>query len=38
MIWSGHAGLWLLWLAAGLTLVTGADYFLKSVPYLKDRS
>ena len=36
MVWSGHAGLWLLWLAAGLTLVTGADYFLKSVPYLKD--
>ena len=36
MVWSGHAGLWLLWLAAGLTLVTGADYFLKSVPHLKD--
>jgi CDP-diacylglycerol--glycerol-3-phosphate 3-phosphatidyltransferase len=36
MVWSGHAGLWLLWLAAALTLVTGADYFLKSVPHLKD--
>ncbi len=36
MVWSGHAGLWLLWLAAGLTLVTGVDYFLKSVPHLKD--
>jgi len=36
MVWSGHAGLWLLWLAAALTLVTGADYFVKSVPYLKD--
>ncbi|MFB9149844.1 CDP-diacylglycerol--glycerol-3-phosphate 3-phosphatidyltransferase [Roseovarius ramblicola] len=36
MVWSGHAGLWLLWLAAGLTLITGADYFLKSVPHLKD--
>ncbi|WP_104018671.1 CDP-diacylglycerol--glycerol-3-phosphate 3-phosphatidyltransferase [Roseovarius nitratireducens] len=36
MVWSGHAGLWLLWLAAGLTLVTGADYFFKSVPHLKD--
>ena len=36
MIWSGHAGLWLLWLAAALTLVTGIDYFRKSVPYLKD--
>ncbi len=36
MVWSGHAGLWLLWLAAGLTLVTGVDYFVKSVPHLKD--
>src|SRR6056297_3595052 len=36
MVWAGHLGIWLLWLAAGLTLVTGADYFLKSVPYLKD--
>ena len=36
MVWSGHAGLWLLWLAAGLTLVTGVDYFFKSVPHLKD--
>jgi len=36
MVWSGHAGLWLLWLAAGLTLVSGADYFVKAVPYLKD--
>ncbi len=36
MIWSGHVGLWLLWLAAALTLITGVDYFKKSVPYLKD--
>lgn len=36
MILSGHAGLWLLWLAAGMTLVSGLDYFRKSVPYLKD--
>jgi CDP-diacylglycerol--glycerol-3-phosphate 3-phosphatidyltransferase len=36
MVWSGHAGLWLLWIAAGLTLITGADYFLKAAPYLKD--
>ena len=34
--WSGRAGLWLLWLAAALTLVTGVDYFRKSLPYLKD--
>jgi CDP-diacylglycerol--glycerol-3-phosphate 3-phosphatidyltransferase len=36
MIWTGHAGLWLLWLAAALTLITGVDYFRKSTPYLKD--
>ncbi|WP_299368754.1 CDP-diacylglycerol--glycerol-3-phosphate 3-phosphatidyltransferase [uncultured Tateyamaria sp.] len=33
--WSGRIGLWLLWLAAGLTLVTGWDYFRKAMPYLK---
>ncbi|SHM56431.1 CDP-diacylglycerol--glycerol-3-phosphate 3-phosphatidyltransferase [Roseovarius litoreus] len=32
----GHAGLWLLWIAAALTLVTGYDYLRKSMPYLKD--
>ena len=26
----------LLWLAGGLTLITGYDYFRKSVPYLKE--
>ena len=36
MIWAGHAGLWLLWLAAALTLITGLDYFRKSLPHLKD--
>ncbi len=36
MIWAGRLGLWLLWLAAALTLVTGYDYFRKSVPYLKE--
>ena len=36
MVWCGHAGLWLLWLAAALTLITGVDYFKKSVPYLRD--
>ncbi len=32
----GHAGLWILWIAAALTLITGMDYFKKSMPYLKD--
>ncbi|MDA3857434.1 MAG: CDP-diacylglycerol--glycerol-3-phosphate 3-phosphatidyltransferase [Roseovarius sp.] len=36
MIWAGHAGVWLLWLAAALTLITGFDYFRKSIPHLKD--
>jgi CDP-diacylglycerol--glycerol-3-phosphate 3-phosphatidyltransferase len=36
MHWSGLVGLWLLWIAAGLTLVTGWDYFVKSLPFLKD--
>lgn len=36
MIWAGQLGLWLLWLAAALTLITGYDYFRKSVPYLKE--
>ena len=36
MIWSGHIGLGLLWIAAALTLVTGYDYFAKSLPFLKD--
>lgn len=36
MIWSGRVGFWLLWLAAALTLITGADYFRKSIPFLKD--
>jgi len=38
MIWTGRIGLWLLWLAAALTLVSGVDYFRKSIPYLKDES
>jgi len=38
MIWSGHVGLWLLWIAAIMTLVTGWDYFAKSLPFLKDKA
>lgn len=34
--WSGQIGLWLLWIAAALTAVTGIDYFRKAIPYLKD--
>ncbi len=33
---SSYAGLILLWLAALLTLVTGADYFRKALPLLRD--
>jgi len=36
-IWSGRIGLWLLWFAAALTLVTGWDYFQKSIPYLREK-
>lgn len=36
MEWAGMAGLWLLWLAAALTAVTGWDYFRKAQPYLKE--
>lgn len=33
--WSGRIGLWLLWIAAALTIITGWDYFRKAMPYLK---
>ena len=36
MVWTGHAGLVLLWIAAFLTLITGWDYFRKAVPFLRD--
>lgn len=35
MIWAGNIGLVLLWIAAILTLLTGADYFRKALPHLK---
>ncbi|MFY0679641.1 MAG: CDP-diacylglycerol--glycerol-3-phosphate 3-phosphatidyltransferase [Thalassovita sp.] len=35
MIWAGNLGLALLWIAAILTLITGADYFRKALPHLK---
>ncbi|OIQ30141.1 MAG: CDP-diacylglycerol--glycerol-3-phosphate 3-phosphatidyltransferase [Alphaproteobacteria bacterium MedPE-SWcel] len=36
MVWSGRIGLWLLWIAAALTLMTGIDYIKKALPYLKE--
>ena len=36
MVWSGHIGLWLLWGAALLTLITGWDYFQKALPFLRE--
>ncbi|MFK7754769.1 MAG: CDP-diacylglycerol--glycerol-3-phosphate 3-phosphatidyltransferase [Sedimentitalea sp.] len=36
MEWTGRAGLWLLWLAAALTMITGFDYFRKALPHLKE--
>ncbi|WP_147112886.1 CDP-diacylglycerol--glycerol-3-phosphate 3-phosphatidyltransferase [Tateyamaria sp. syn59] len=33
--WSGRIGLWLLWIAAALTFISGWDYFRKAMPYLK---
>jgi CDP-diacylglycerol---glycerol-3-phosphate 3-phosphatidyltransferase len=38
MDWAGRIGLWLLWLAAGLTLLTGMDYLRKAMPHLKEGS
>ncbi|MGV6811532.1 MAG: CDP-diacylglycerol--glycerol-3-phosphate 3-phosphatidyltransferase [Brevirhabdus sp.] len=35
-IWSWNAGVLLLWIAAVLTLLTGWDYFRKSLPILKE--
>ena len=36
MEWSGRIGLWLLWIAAVLTAITGLDYFRKALPHLKE--
>ncbi len=36
MFWSGRIGLWLLWIAATLTLITGYDYLRKAMPHLKE--
>ncbi|WP_264211043.1 CDP-diacylglycerol--glycerol-3-phosphate 3-phosphatidyltransferase [Leisingera thetidis] len=36
VVWSGRLGLWLLWVAAALTIITGADYLRKAMPHLKE--
>lgn len=36
MVWTGHAGIFLLWVAAALTVITGWDYFRKATPFLKE--
>lgn len=33
--WATVAGVWILWIAGALTLVTGWDYFRKALPFLK---
>lgn len=38
MDFTGWVGLGLLWIAAALTVITGADYFRKALPYLKETS
>ena len=38
MEWAGLIGLFLLWVAALLTLITGVDYLMKAMPYLKDET
>lgn len=37
MEWSGWIGLLLLWVAAILTLVTGAEYLRKALPHLREK-
>jgi CDP-diacylglycerol--glycerol-3-phosphate 3-phosphatidyltransferase len=36
VIWTGWIGLWLLWIAAALTVITGVDYLRKAMPHLKE--
>ncbi|MEM7521600.1 MAG: CDP-diacylglycerol--glycerol-3-phosphate 3-phosphatidyltransferase [Pseudomonadota bacterium] len=36
MEYAGLAGLWLLWLAAALTAITGFDYLAKAMPHLRE--
>ena len=34
--WAGNAGIVLLWVAGGLTILTGWDYFRKALPFLRE--
>ena len=36
MEWSGIIGLALLWIAAALTAITGIDYLMKAMPFLRE--
>ncbi|UWR16068.1 CDP-diacylglycerol--glycerol-3-phosphate 3-phosphatidyltransferase [Sulfitobacter sp. M368] len=36
MEWAGWLGLWLLWIAAALTAITGFDYLRKALPHLRE--
>ncbi|WP_411352194.1 CDP-diacylglycerol--glycerol-3-phosphate 3-phosphatidyltransferase [Leisingera aquaemixtae] len=36
VFWTGRIGLWLLWIAAALTAITGLDYLRKAMPHLKE--
>lgn len=36
MEWAGRMGMWMLWLAAALTAISGWDYFRKALPHLKE--
>lgn len=36
MEWSYYGGIALLWIAAGLTMITGWDYFVKALPFLRE--
>ena len=36
MEWSGRFGLWLLWIAAAMTAITGVDYLVKALPHLRE--
>ncbi|SFD57118.1 CDP-diacylglycerol--glycerol-3-phosphate 3-phosphatidyltransferase [Sulfitobacter brevis] len=36
MQWAGQIGVILLWIAAALTAITGADYLIKALPHLRE--
>ena len=38
MVWAGRCGLVFLWIAAALTLITGWNYFLKAIPFLREKN